>query len=233
MRQSGLDCLLPSLSDGLTWQLQHNVLFAPGLQTSAPAIRLKSGALLAPSYGSLNQGQPSSSIVHRSDDEGKTWSRATIIAPGSKSTRVYYEPAILELKKNHLLAVHRIGLPQNGRHGFFWQNESTDGGKTWTQPVETNILSGACPRLLKLSNSRILLTYGRRYEPYGLYARLSSDDGRTWSNTSWLLRKAPNRDQGYSSSVETAPGKIFTACYAQNSEGITGITGTFWSLPEA
>ena len=36
-----------------------------------------------------------------------------------------------------------------------------------------------------------LVTYGRRYEPYGLYARLSNDNGKTWSNTSWLLRKAP------------------------------------------
>ena len=106
-----------------------------------------------------------------------------------------------------------------------------DAGKTWSEPVETNITSGACPRLLKLSDGRVLLTYGRRYEPYGLYAKLSSNGRKRRGDTSWLLRAAPNSNQGYSSSVEIEPGRIFTACYAQNGDGVTGITGTFWSLP--
>jgi len=218
---------------GLTWQLHHNVLFAPQLQTCSSAIKLVSGTLLAPCYGNIEQGLTgvSSNVVYRSDDNGKTWSPPSVIAKGAATTRDYYEPCIIELANEHLLAMNRVGRCKDGRHGLIWRNESRDGGKSWTEPVETNITSGACPRLLKLSDGRILLTYGRRYEPYGLYARLSSDGGKSWSGTSWLLRAAPNSNQGYSSSVEVEPGRIFTACYAENEDGVTGITGTFWSLP--
>ena len=222
-----------SENSGLTWPLHHNVLFAPKLQTCSTAIKLGTGELLAPCYGNIEQGLTgvSSNVLYRSNDSGRTWSGPMVIARGTKATRDYYEPCVLELEEGHLLAMHRVGRCQDGRRGLFWQNESRDGGKSWTEPVETHITSGACPRLLKLSDSRILLTYGRRYEPYGLYARISANGGKSWSDTSWLLRAAPNSNQGYSSSVEIEPGQIFTACYAQNNEGVTGITGTFWNLP--
>jgi hypothetical protein len=218
---------------GLTWPLHQNVLFAPKLQTCSTAIRLAKGTLLAPCYGNIEQGLTgvSSNVLYRSEDNGKTWSESTVIARGSESTRDYYEPCLLELDDGHLLAMHRVGRCQDGRDGLLWQNQSRDGGQSWTEPVETNITSGACPRLLNLSDGRVLLTYGRRYEPYGLYARLSSDGGKSWIDTSWLLRTAPNGNQGYSSSVEIEPGRIFTACYAENNDGVTGITGTFWDLP--
>jgi len=222
-----------SLNSGLTWQLHHNVLFAPLLQTCSAAIKLASGTLLAPCYGNLSKGiGVSSNVVYRSEDGGKTWSKPAVMARGTKVTRDFYEPSVLEISSGHLLGLHRVGRCQDGRNGLVWQNESRDSGKTWSQPVETNITSGACPRTLKLSDGRILLTFGRRYKPYGLYARLSRDGGKTWGRTSWLLRTAPNRNQGYSSSVEIKPGRIFTACYAQNKAGVTGITGTFWDLPK-
>lgn len=219
---------------GLTWPLHHNVLFAPKLQTCSKPIRLaKQKTLLAPCYGSLAEGLAgvSSNVVYRSDNGGRTWSRAIVMAKGTKPTRDYYEPGLVEVADGHVLALHRVGRCQDGRYGLFWQNESRDGGKTWTEPVETNITSGACPRLLKLSDGRILLTFGRRYKPFGLYARLSDDGGRSWSPTSWLLQAAPDANQGYSSSIEIEPGRVFTACYARNNNGVTGITGTFWNVP--
>ena len=222
-----------SENSGLTWSLNHNVLFAPRLQTCSKPIRLSSGTLLAPCYGALGTGLGglSSNVVYRSDDSGRTWSPPTVIAKGAKTTRVYYEPGLVDMGEGHIVALHRTGQCQDGRSGLFWRNESRDGGKTWTDPVETNITSGACPRLLKLSDGRLLLTFGRRFAPFGLYARLSDDAGRTWGPTSWLLRSAPDRNQGYSSSLELKPGRIFTACYARNKNGVTGITGTFWKTP--
>ena len=173
----------------------------------------------------------SSNVLYRSDDQGRTWSAPKVIANGTKQTRDYYEPGLVEVDQDHLVALHRVGRCQDGRYGLFWQNESRDGGQTWTEPRETNITSGACPRMIKLSDGRLLLTFGRRYKPFGLYARISEDAGRTWSHTSWLLRAAPDGNQGYSSSVELEPGTIFTACYGRNPQGITGITGTFWKTP--
>ena len=82
-----------------------------------------------------------------------------------------------------------------------------------------------------MRDGRLLLTYGRRFEPYGIYASFSEDQGKTWSKTSWQLRQTPDADQGYTSSLELDDGHIFTASYAKDARGITGITGTFWQLP--
>ena len=228
---------------GLNWLLHHTVLFAPGMHPCAAPIRLESGMLLAPVYGSLQEGQPTSAVAHFSRDGGKTWSGPTMLAQGSRKTRAYAEPVVLELSPNHLLAMHRVEEAANGRDGLFWRNQSLDGGQTWSDPVETELLSGACVRLMKLSDGRILATYGRRVKPLGIYARLSDDGGQTWGKTSWLLRECPTMNQGYSSSLEVTPGRVLTVCYAHDAavgpttaDGVymapnSGITGTFWDLP--
>ena len=215
---------------GLTWRLQDAVLIDSDIQPSAPPVRLRDGALLCPAYGVRGRAKAYASLVYRSEDRGASWSGAATVAKGTSSTRGYCEAALLELSKGHILAVHRIEQVKVGVRGCFWVNESADGGKTWSKPRPTDILSGACPRLLKLHDGRILMTYGRRFEPFGIYANLSEDGGKTWGDA-LLLRKAPNGDQGYTSSVELDPGRIFTTSYAQNRRGVTGIIGTFWQAP--
>ena len=215
---------------GLTWRVEHTILFADGKQCCAPPVRLSDGALLIPVYGSVGRSTNSSSILYRSTDGGACWSDPDIMAKGRLQARGYAEPAVLELSPGHLLGLHRVGDPK-GPRGIIWRNESFDSGKTWTTPQRTSVRSGACPRLLKLRDGRLLLTYGRRFEPFGLYASISDDDGQSWGETSWLLRQTPDGDQGYTSSIELDGGRIFTTSYAKNSRGITGITGTYWSLP--
>jgi len=153
------------------------------------------------------------------------------MALGTRYTREYYEPALVELAPGHLYALHRVGQARVGVGNTFWANESFDGGASWTEPVDTGIVSGACPRLFKLSDGRLLLTFGRRQAPYAIRAMLSSDGGKSWGNTAYAVREAPNADQGYTSSVELGDGRMLTVSYMQNSDGITGIVGTFWTLP--
>ena len=214
---------------GLTWPLHQATMIAPGLQTCAPPIQLADGTLLVPSYGSVGRSKGTSAVLNRSIDEGRTWSDISYIARGRPQGLGFCEPALLELDPGHLICLHRAGTAT--RQGYFWQNESFDAGHTWTRPTETHILSGACPRVLKLQDGRILLTYGRRREPYGIYASFS-EDGKTWSEDTWLLRATPNANQGYTSSLQLDKGRMFTTCYALNSRGVTGITGTFWTLPQ-
>ena len=210
---------------GLTWPVHNVLMIAPGMQTCAPPVQLADSTLLIPSYGNIGRSKASSAVLNRSTDGGRSWSDMSVIARGRPQSLGYAEPALLELDPGHLVCLHRVG------GGYFWQNESFDNACTWTKPTITHMLSGACPRPLKLRDGRILLTYGRRYEPYGIFASLS-DDGLTWGEDTWLLRATPNGDQGYSSSVQLDDGRIFTACYAQNARGVTGITGTFWNLPD-
>jgi hypothetical protein len=216
---------------GLTWRVENTILVGDGLQACAPPVRLSGGTLMIPSYGAIGRSKISSSVVHRSEDGGATWSDMVMMARGRPQTRHYHEPVVLELAPGHLLGMLRFADNGQSPRGIFWQNESLDNGKTWRTPKPTHVRSGACPRLLTLRDGRLLLTYGRRFEPYGIYASFSEDNGLTWSETAWLLRPTPDGDQGYTSSLQMDDGRIFTTSYAKNAKGITGIIGTFWELP--
>ena len=219
---------------GFTWRPDHVRFLGAGTMPCANPVRVKDGHILCPVYSFVaDTPDPTmmSSVLHVSDDDGLHWSPPTVMAAGEPGVRGFCEPAVVELSAGHILALHRIETKTWGPERCFRTNESYDGGRTWSAPVDTGILSGACPRLMKLSDGRLLLTFGRRFEPYGLRAMISNDGGRTWGNTAWELRPAPNGDQGYTSSVEVSPGRIFTVSYAQNARGITGIVGTFWRLP--
>jgi hypothetical protein len=218
---------------GLTWRLEHAILVGDKAQACAPPVRTADGTLLIPAYVSLGGANLCSSVLYRSHDGGETWSEGTVMARGCADTRDYNEPGVIELEPGHLLCLHRTTMGEGGAHTLFWQNESHDAGHTWSPPEVTTVRSGACPRLAKLRDGRLLLTYGRRLPPYGIYASISEDGGRSWGRTSWLVRKTPEAarsDHGYTSSIQLDDTRILTTSYAQW-RGITGITGTFWELP--
>jgi hypothetical protein len=215
---------------GLTWPLCHNVWVARDDQPCAPPIRLQDGTLLIPAYLRAERLDADSSILYRSTDGGKTWAYGGAMALGNAATRTYAEPAIVELEPGHLRAMHRIEDVKVGTPRCLWTNESLDGGLTWSEPVDTGIVAGPCPRLLKLADGRLLLTYGRRVASFGIRAQLSADGGRSWG-APWLLREAPNSNQGYTSSIELGDGRVLTVTYCENAAGVTGIVGTFWQLP--
>lgn len=213
---------------GLTWRVDRSILVGPGVQACAAAVQLHDKTIMIPAYGRLGRASAASSVLYRSSDQGATWSDAEIMARGTPKTRHYQEPVLMELAPGHLLCMMRVFDPKDP--GIFWRCESTDGGASWSRPTSTGILSGACPRLLKLRDGRLLLTYGRRSEPYGIYAKISDDGGQSWGDT-WQLRPAPDTDHGYTSSIELDDGHIFTATYGKNARRVTGITGTFWQVP--
>ena len=218
---------------GLTWNPGHILFVGVRTMPCAPPLRLSDGTILYPAYGEVNSGDlmQYSTYIYRSADDGATWSAPTVMAQGAPQTRTYHEPVVIEIKPGHLRALHRIEDVAVGTPGEFWTNESFDNGHTWTEPQATGILSGACPRLLKLRDGRLLLTFGRRFEPCAIRAMLSKDGGQSWGDTAWVIREAPNGNQGYTSCVEFDNGLIFTATYMENEASVTGIVGTFWRLP--
>ncbi len=216
---------------GFTWQIEDfRVVDLAAMPCAAP-IKASDGAILLPAYGIAGGANVQSSLLYCSTDGGLTWSTPVLMAPGVASERTYCEPGLLELAPGHLLCLHRTEDVKVGQHGTFWRNESRDGGRTWSAPEDTGIISGACPRLLKVADGRVLLTFGRRRDPFSIRAMLSSDGGRSWGDTAWVLRPMPNGDEGYSSSVQFADGRVFTVSYGQNTVGVTGIVGTWWRLP--
>jgi len=220
-----------SLNYGFTWQPEDiHVVDLAAMPCAAP-IQLQDGAILLPAYGISERGALQSSLLYRSTDGGLAWSGPLVMAAGFGNGRTYCEPSILEVAPGHLLCLHRTEDNKVGPGSTFWRNDSRDGGQTWSAPEDTGILSGACPRLLKLTDSRLLLTFGRRMPPCGIRAMLSEDGGKTWGDTAWVLRELPNGNQGYTSSVQFDSDSMFTVSYGENVAGITGILGAWWQLP--
>lgn len=114
--------------------------------------------------------------------------------------------------------------------------KSTNGGSTWTY-VSTPTYSGGPGiqmnnpgSLIKLQDGRLCLTYGWRSEPNsGIRAKMSSDNGTTWSSEIVLRNDGLNTDIGYPRSVQRPDGRIVTVYYyATSAIPQQHIAATIW-----
>ncbi|MEA3401428.1 MAG: sialidase family protein [Armatimonadota bacterium] len=160
-----------------------------------------------------------------SRDDGRSWELIGRINAlpeyGGDAEEAYAylcEPHAIEVAPDRIVAMARYeerGVARDARRpSMLWQFESGDGGRTWTEPRRTDIV-GKPPHLTRLSDGRILLTYGYRHDPYGQRACLSSDGGQTWDYDNEIILRddAPNGDLGYPASVECDDGTILTVYY--------------------
>jgi hypothetical protein len=92
------------------------------------------------------------------------------------------------------------------------QSESTDGGQTWSVPQAIGVW-GLPSHLLRLRNGHLLMTYSHRRAPLGNQARLSRDNGRTWSEPMVISSDGTSGDLGYPSTVELDDGSLLTVWY--------------------
>jgi hypothetical protein len=140
----------------------------------------------------------------RSDDDGKTWKPTSVI--GDK----HNETSLLPLGGKGWLAAARIDAVELFR--------SDDDGATWQGPQRVTGRNEINAHLLRLKDGRLLLSYGNRVKGrFGVLAKLSGDEGRTWGAPIRLAHSLEN-DCGYPSSVQRADGMIVTAYYAKRVE---------------
>ena len=92
---------------------------------------------------------------------------------------------------------------------------SHDNGQTWSflSTPEPDTGEGNPPSLLRLADGRLSLIYGRRALPYGILARLSNDQGKTWSGPIVLRDDGGAADVGYVRSIIRSDGKIVAVYY--------------------
>lgn len=146
-----------------------------------------------------------------SKDDGLTWTWLSEISgrPGDDVATKYHELHAVETDDGRIVAQIR----HEGKVDTNWtlQTESADGGKTWTIPRP--ITFGIPSQLLKLRDGRLLMTYGHRRKPFGNQARMSTDQGRTWSEPMIISGDGAAGDLGYPSTVELADGTLLTVWY--------------------
>jgi sialidase-1 len=167
-------------------------------------------------------------------DDGLTWKTIGYVPvpeyldPGAKA---FHELHAVETQDGKIVAMIRHhGEPGNK---YLWQTESNNGGRTWTEAHQTNIW-GYPPHLIRLKNNWLLVSYGRRKEPFSERACISRDAGKTWDvHNEFTISNAPNSDLGYPASVQLRDGSIFTVYYQVAKEGEkTCLMGAHWRIEE-
>jgi len=151
--------------------------------------------------------------VCESRDDGRTWQWLSElpVRPGDNAA-AYHELHAVETVSGRILVQLRNHNSVNDRETL--QCESDDGGRTWTTPHSIGVW-GLPSHLLRLRDGRLLMTYGHRRAPFGNQARLSADDGRTWSAAMIVSGDGAGQDLGYPSTVELSGGDLLTVWYEQ------------------
>jgi len=146
-----------------------------------------------------------------SADDGQTWQwLATLPTREGDSHTNYHELHAVETADGRLVCQIRNHNPQNSRETL--QAESSDGGKTWTEPHSIGVW-GLPSHLLRLKDDRLLMTYGHRRNPLGNQARVSDGGGRTWSEAMIISGDGTSGDLGYPSTVQLDDGSLVTVWY--------------------
>jgi hypothetical protein len=123
-------------------------------------------------------------------------------------------PSSVRLSPMHLLTTTRVREPNSGP-SWIDTYESLDNGISWTflnRPVK-DTGEGNPSSMIVLADGRICLTYGYRATPFQMFAKLSSDNGKTWGDEILLRTDGGGRDIGYPRSIQTADGKVVTTYY--------------------
>ena len=202
--------MIRSTDGGRSWSAPYR---CPVNSPHGP-IQLADGRLLYAGkifwYGPSGQSKGRIGVCESTDD-GQSWRwLAEIPARKGDDLDGYHELHAMETTDGALIAHIRNHNTANERETL--QSRSTDGGKTWSVPRAFGVW-GLPSHLLRLRDGRLLMSYGYRRPPYGNQARVSQDQGRSWSEAITISGDGISSDLGYPSTVELNDGSLLTAWY--------------------
>ena len=202
--------MIRSTDGGRSWSAPYR---CPVNSPHGP-IQLSDGRLLYAGkifwYGQSGQSKGRIGVCESTDD-GQSWRwLAEIPTRSGDDVEGYHELHAVEISDGALIAHIRNHNKANERETL--QSESVDGGKTWSVPRPIGVW-GLPSHLMRLRDGRLLMTYGHRRPPLGNQARISQDQGRTWSSAMIISGDGTSSDLGYPSTVELEDGSLLTAWY--------------------
>jgi len=197
--------MIRSTDGGITWSERY-----PSIVNSPHGpIQLSDGRQL---YAGVKLWDPSRTVgVCQSVDDGQSWTwLAEIPTRPGDDAKNYHELHAVEVGDGTIIVQIRNHNTADNRETL--QCESKDGGKTWTIPHSIGVW-GLPSHLLRLSDGRLLMSYGHRRKPFGIQARLSQDSGESWSEPLSIASDGVGGDLGYPSTVELSGGRLLTVWY--------------------
>jgi Neuraminidase (sialidase) len=187
-----------SKDEGATWSAPTDCItndLGYYVLNNSRVIQREGGRLVMPlAYHGANgkKLEPGQVVVLLSDDEGKSWRRSgSVLSEDSAGARQnFMEPGVVELEGDHLLMVIRTKL------GCQYFSESSDGGKIWSAPRPSSLLSPEAPATIVRipGTTNLLAVWNDQYNQTEAYRRsqpprrtplaiaISRDAGRTWDN---------------------------------------------------
>lgn len=184
------------------------------MQVKPDYILRHDGAVLLFVTAGIGDGAASNRIVavYASNDGGLNWHYLSSIMATSADARFtkryYASPALLA--DGRILVALRCQM--DARNAWPEIFESQDGGHSWrflSRPSDW----GGPTDLTALDDGRLLIVYGYRVAPYGIRARLSEDDGKSWGPEIILRADGGSWDLGYPRTAPLDDGKVITAYY--------------------
>ena len=193
-----------------SWSDAFPITFEEGTMVRSRPIVLQNGGYLLPIYHETGRdtektGADTSSLFLR-------------LAPGSRSwkasNKVYsrlgnLQPAVVPLGGDHYMAFCRRGGDyEPGDDGYVIRTESQDGGRTWSQGVETTFPNpNAAVELIRLANGHLLFVYNHSMDDRTpLRAALSLDGGMTFPFKRDIM--AGEGSYAYPTALQTPEGRI-------------------------
>ena len=153
----------------------------------------------------------------RTVDGGMSFDLISWIGPEPEGFAIM--PASVRLSDSRILVAVRCregGKNVRSAHNWIDLYTSDDDGATWeymNRPVTSTGMGGNPPTMTRLQDGRLCMTYGYRDAPYSMCAKVSEDDGVTWSEAVTLRDDGGCHDIGYPRTVQRPDGKVVTVYY--------------------
>ncbi|MBS0206614.1 MAG: exo-alpha-sialidase [Planctomycetes bacterium] len=227
----GPSCFYYSYDRGHSWKgpFRFPDLGTPGIAARTDYLVEGPRSCLVFLTAAKSNGKEGRPLCARTTDGGKTWNVHGWIAPEQPGYAIM--PATVRLSDSGLFSAIRH---RDGTGSWIDGYRSMDNGQSWSfvnRPVP-DTGEGNPASLIRLKDGRLCLIWGQRKLPFSIHAKLSSDQGSTWSRDYLLRTDGKSRDIGYPRSIQRPDGTVVVVYYfCEDHSRERDIIATLWSPP--
>lgn len=201
-----------------TWSDPFILADERGMMVRSQPILLNDGDYLLPIYHETGHdtefvGPDTTSLFLRCDPKTMKWTETNRI-----SSRIgNLQPSVVQIDDNYLIAYMRRGGGYEPREdAWVVRSESHDGGRTWSEGVETKFPNpNAAVEFIRLRSGNLMLVYNdSKTDRTPLTVAISKDNDKTWPYKKNI--ETGKDDYAYPYAIQTRDGKIHLVYTSHN-----------------